>query len=148
MVDETPTPASPTPRPASRTAPIAIWSLVLAVLFFVGGWLFAAVPAVICGHIAWSKIRKSRGTLGGKGIATAGLILGYIGLVLGVMGIPLLVNMMQSERERLHRLSIERKEIASDDGKLKVTTSSFWVKRSDLNKRASLQAAYKDKECI
>jgi Domain of unknown function (DUF4190) len=146
MVDETPTPASPTPRPASRTAPIAIWSLVLAVLFFVGGWLFAAVPAVICGHIAWSKIRKSRGTLGGKGIATAGLILGYIGLVLGVMGIPLLVNMMQSERERLHRLSIERKEIASDDGKLKVTTSGFWVKRSDLNKRASLQAAYKDKE--
>jgi Domain of unknown function (DUF4190) len=146
MVDETPPPPSPTPRPASRTAPIAIWSLVLAVLFFVGGWLFAAVPAVICGHIAWSKIRKSRGTLGGKGIATAGLILGYMGLMLGVMGIPLLVSMMQSERERLHRLSIERKEIASDDGKLKVTTSGFWVKRSDLNKKASLQAAYKDKE--
>jgi len=36
-------------------------------------------PAVICGHIAWSKIRKSGAALRGKGIATAGLILGYIG---------------------------------------------------------------------
>jgi hypothetical protein len=54
--------------------------------------------------------------------------------------------MIQSDHERWHRLSTERKEIASDDGKLKVITSGFWVKRSDLNKGASLQAAYKDKE--
>jgi Domain of unknown function (DUF4190) len=148
MSEETLPPSSPPPllQPAFRTAPIAIWSLVLAILSFFCGWLFTAIPAVICGHVARFKIRKSGGALGGKGIATAGLILGYMGLVLGVMGIPLLVSMMQSERQRLHRLAIERKEIASDDGKLKVTTSGFWVKRSDLNKEASLQAAYKDKE--
>jgi hypothetical protein len=108
--------------------------------------MFTAIPAVICGHLARSKIRKSGGELAGKGIATAGLILGYIALVLGVVGIPLLISMIQSERERLHHLGIERKEIASDDGKSKITTSGFWVKRSDLNKEASLQAAYKDKE--
>jgi hypothetical protein len=56
-------------------------------------------PAVLCGHIAWSKIRKSGGALRGKGIATARLTLGYIGLALGVMGIPLLVGMIQSLRE-------------------------------------------------
>ena len=39
-----------------------------------------------------------------EGNATAGLILGYIALVLGVMGIPLLVSMIQSDRERLHDL--------------------------------------------
>jgi Domain of unknown function (DUF4190) len=139
-------PPPPVPQPTSRTAPIAIWSLVLAILSFTCGWLFTAIPAVICGHIAWSKIRKSGGTLSGKGIAAAGLILGYIGLALGVLVIPLLVSMIQSERERLQHLAIERKEIASDDGKLKVTTSGFWVKKSDLNKEASLQAAYKDKE--
>jgi hypothetical protein len=54
--------------------------------------------------------------------------LGYIALVLNValfvIGVPLLVTMIRSERERLHRLAIERKEIASDDGKLKVTTSA------------------------
>lgn len=139
-------PPPPVPQPISRTAPTAIWSLVLAILSFTCGWLFTAIPAVICGHIACSKIRKSGGTLSGKGIATAGLILGYTGLALGILGIPLLVSMIQSERERLHHLAIERKEIASDDGKLKVTTSGFWVKRSDLNNEASLQAAYKDKE--
>jgi hypothetical protein len=80
------------------------------VLSFFCGWLFTAIPALICGHIARSKIRKSGGALGGKGIATAGLILGYIALVLGIMGIPLLVSMIQSDRERLHRLSTERKE--------------------------------------
>jgi hypothetical protein len=33
-----------------------------------------------------------------------GLILGYIALVLGIMGIPLLVSMIQSDRDRLQRL--------------------------------------------
>jgi hypothetical protein len=125
------------PQAVLRTAPVAIWSLVLAILSFTCGWLFTAVPAVICGHIARSKIRKSGGGLGGKGIATAGLILGYIALVLGIMGIPLLVSMIQSDRERLHRLSTERKEIV--DGKIKVTVPGTWTKLPELNKQATLQ---------
>src|SRR5881396_2027226 len=96
MAEETLPPPPPDPQPVPRTAPAAIWSLVLAVLSFFCGWLVTAIPAVICGHIARSKIRKSGGALGGKGVATAGLILGYIALVLGVMGIPLLVSMIQS----------------------------------------------------
>src|SRR6266436_8714343 len=137
MADETPPPPCP---------PVAIWSLILAVLSFTCGWLFTAIPAVICGHIARSKIRKSGGALGGKGIATAGLILGYIALVLGVMGIPLLVSMIQSDRERLHRLSTERQEIASDDGKIKVTVPGLWTKLPELNKKATLQVGDKSKE--
>src|SRR5437667_7710404 len=134
MADETP----PPPRPAvvqtvPRTPLVAIWSLILAVLSFTCGWLFTAIPAVICGHIARSKIRKSGGTVGGKGIATAGLILGYVALVIGAMGIPLLISMIQSDRERLHRLSTERKEIASDDGKIKVTVPGMWTKMPGLN---------------
>ena len=144
MADETP----PPPRPAvaqtvPRTPPVAIWSLILAVLSFTCGWLFTAIPAVICGHIARAKIRKSGGTLGGRGIATSGLILGYIALVLGIMGIPLLISMIQSDRERLHRLSTERKEIASDDGKIKVTVPGMWTKMPGLNKFASLQVGDK-----
>ena len=146
MADETTPPPPPVPEPVPRTAPAAIWSLVLAVLSFTCGWLFTAIPAVICGHVARSKIRKSGGALCGKGIATAGLILGYIALVLGVMGIPLLVSMIQSDRERLHRLSTERKEIASDDGKIKVTVSGMWTKLPELNKQATLQVGYKSKE--
>jgi hypothetical protein len=99
--DVTPPPTPPAPpvsQPVLRTAPAAIWSLVLAILSFTCGWLFTAIPAVICGHIARSKIRKSGGALRGQGIVTAGLISGYIALVLGVMGIPLLVSMIQSDR--------------------------------------------------
>jgi hypothetical protein len=147
--DVTPPPTPPAPpvsQPVLRTAPAAIWSLVLAILSFFCGWLFTAIPAVICGHIARSKIRKSGGALGGMGIATAGLILGYIALVLGVMGIPLLVSMIQSDRERLHRLSTERKEIAYDDGKLKVTVPGTWTKLPGLNKQATLQVGDKSKQ--
>src|SRR5437762_10414173 len=136
-------PPPPVPQPAPHTAPAAIWSLVLAILSFTCGWLFTAIPAVICGHVARSKIRKSGGALGGKGIATAGLTLGYIALVLGVMGIPLLISMIQSDRERLHRLSTERKDIASEDGKLMVSVPGTWTKLPELNKRATLQVGDK-----
>jgi len=147
MADETPPPPRPAvPQTVPRTPPVAIWSLILAVLSFTCGWLFTAIPAVICGHIARAKIRKSGGALGGRGIATAGLILGYIALVLGIMGIPLLVSMIQSDRERLQRLSTERKEIASDDGKIKVTVPGTWTKLPELNKLASLQVGHKSKE--
>src|SRR5205814_5483318 len=144
--DVTPPPTPPVSQPVLHTAPAAIWSLVLAILSFTCGWLFTAIPAVICGHVARSRIRKSGGALRGKGIATAGLILGYIALVLGVMGIPLLVSMIQSDRERLHRLSTEQKEITSDDGKLWVTVTGMWTKIPELNKQASLQVGYKSKE--
>src|SRR5438093_8916372 len=146
MADETtPPPPSSAPSVAPSTAPAAIWSLVLAVLSFFCGWLFTAIPAVICGHVALSKIRKSGGALRGKRIATAGLILGYLALVLGVMGIPLLVSMIQSDRERLHRLSIEKQEIASDDGKITVMVPGTWTKLPGLNKQATLQVGYKSK---
>jgi hypothetical protein len=147
MADETPpSPPPAVPQTVPRTPPVAIWSLILAVLSFTCGWLFTAIPAVICGHIARAKIRKSGGTLGGRGIATTGLVLGYFALVLGIMGLPLLVSMIQSDRERLQRLSIERKELASDDGKIKATVPATWTKLPELNKRASLQVGNKSKE--
>jgi hypothetical protein len=80
------------------------------------------------------------------GIATAGLIVGYIALVLGVMGIPLLVSMIQSDRERLHRLAMEKQEIASDDGKIRVTVPGLWTKLPELNKQATLQVGDKSKQ--
>ena len=147
MADETsPSPAPSVPQTVPHTPAVAIWSLILAVLSFTCGWLFTAIPAVICGHVARSKIRKSGGGLGGRGIATAGLILGYIALAVGIMGIPLFVSMIHSDRERLQRLSTERKEIASDDAKIKVTVPGTWTKLTELNKQAWLQVGNKSKE--
>jgi len=42
----------------------------------------AGIPAVICGHMAQSKIKQSAGALSGGGMATAGLITGYISMVM------------------------------------------------------------------
>ena len=54
--------------------------------------------------------------------------------------------MIQSDRERLQRLSRERKEIASDDGKIKVTVPGTWTKLPELNKQAPLQVGNKSRE--
>ena len=79
-------------------------------------------------------------------IALAGLIIAYVEIPMGVFGGIMLVDMIRSERVRLHELGLQKKEITSDDEKSKITVSAFWVKRTDLNQKASLQAAYKDKE--
>lgn len=39
------------------------------------------IVAVILGHLALSDIKKSAGRLGGRGLAIAGLVLGYLGVV-------------------------------------------------------------------
>lgn len=77
--------------PAPRTSGKAVASLVSGI---VGLPLFlcctlSGVPAVVLGFMARSEIRKSQGTLTGDGMATAGLILGLIAVVLGVAGIIL-----------------------------------------------------------
>jgi general secretion pathway protein G len=68
----------------SRTSGLAIASLVLGILSF-GFWIVTGLPAVICGHLSLSKIKKASGTIGGRGLAIAGLITGYIGLAVGTL---------------------------------------------------------------
>lgn len=72
-----------------KTAGIAVTSLVLGILGLICLGPFAAIPAVICGHIAKSKIKEAAGALQGEGLALAGLILGYVGIGLSIVLIPL-----------------------------------------------------------
>lgn len=90
MSDVTPPPA-PEPAPAPyapyasapysaaaagpKTNTLAIVSLVLA--------FFISLGAVICGHIALNQIKQTGE--GGRGLAIAGLVLGYLGLVVGLI---------------------------------------------------------------
>ena len=145
MPEETLPPVIPTAT-HSRTEPLAIFSLVLALLSWFACLLLASIPAIILGHMARSKIRRSNGALQGMNIALAGLIIAYVEIPMGVLGGIMLFDMIRSERVRLHELALEKKQIAADDEKSKITVSGFWVKRTDLNQKASLQAAYKDKE--
>ena len=72
---------------AAKTSAHAIWSLVLGILSFLCLGFITGIPAVICGHVARSKIRKSSETLTGGGMALAGLILGYVGIVVTTIGV-------------------------------------------------------------
>ncbi len=73
-----------------RTVGQATASLVLGILSLVMFGILTAIPAVICGHIAKSKIKKDPENLTGEGQALAGLITGYLGIVSGLMVIPIL----------------------------------------------------------
>lgn len=63
----------------AQTSGKAIGSLISGMLFFI---LPSAIVAVVLGHISLSEINHSVGRLRGKGIAIAGLVLGYIGIAL------------------------------------------------------------------
>ena len=68
------------------------WSLALGILALIIPCL-TVIPAVICGHKAISKANNNPELYGGKGLAIAGLVTGYLGLVSGLI-IALLAGML------------------------------------------------------
>jgi hypothetical protein len=75
----------PAPYGGQRpTNNLAIAALICGVgqLFF---WFVAGIPAIVLGHIARRQIRQTGEA--GDGMALAGLILGYVGLVFTVLAI-------------------------------------------------------------
>lgn len=76
-MDVPPPVPAPTPVPAvvtKTTSGAAIVSLVAGVVAICGG--LTSIVAIIFGHVALSRIRRQP-TLAGRGLAIAGLVLGY-----------------------------------------------------------------------
>ena len=74
------------PLPAgvpAESSGLALTSMILGISGFLCG--VTAIPAVICGHLALGKIRQSQGRITGGGLAVAGLIMGYLGVVILVI---------------------------------------------------------------
>jgi putative exporter of polyketide antibiotics len=65
----------------------AIWSLVLGLLGLFCCGFFTGIPAVILANMAKKEI-PARGE-GGAGLATAGLVLGIIAIIWGVISVIL-----------------------------------------------------------
>ena len=64
------------------------------------------IAAVVLGHLALAEIKKSAGRLAGRGMAMAGLILGYIGvamvpfiLIIAAIAIPNLLRAKMAANE-------------------------------------------------
>jgi hypothetical protein len=77
--------ANPYVQPA-KTNGLAIASLVLGII-----WIYwvGSILAVIFGFIALNQINRSQGREGGRGLAIAGIVLGFIGLGVIVLAIIL-----------------------------------------------------------
>jgi hypothetical protein len=79
-------PAYGAPAPTG-TNKKAIWSLVLGILGLLCCGFFTGIPAIILARMAKSEIAQTRQE--GSGLATAGLVLGIIAVVWGVISVIL-----------------------------------------------------------
>ena len=75
--------SSSSSKPAGRTSGLGIASMVLGIL-----WLFwlGSLLAVIFGHISLSQIQKDS-SIRGRGMAIAGVALGWIGIAALLIGL-------------------------------------------------------------
>ncbi len=81
-------------QPPSGSTPIGTPSSSLAVISLIAGILgltllpvVGSIVAVITGPMARREIAASGGALSGEGLATAGMVLGWISLALTVIGL-------------------------------------------------------------
>lgn len=72
--------------PAPETSGFAIASLVCSLASWFIVPFFGAIAGVILGHIARHEIRHSYGQKRGGGLAIAGLVIGYVQIVLALLG--------------------------------------------------------------
>lgn len=69
-----------TTPPTSTTAMISLIAGILGLTFFP---FVGSVLALILGYMSKKEIEQSNGTLSGEGLATAGIVTGWIGVGLG-----------------------------------------------------------------
>jgi hypothetical protein len=81
------------PQQPPSTNGLAIASLVCGLGQFML-WGVASLAAIITGHIALGQIKRTQ--QGGRGMAIAGIVLGYIGLAVGVLLFALVVVLAAS----------------------------------------------------
>jgi hypothetical protein len=82
-----------TSSPFAETNILALISLISGVLAWLGLFGLGGLVAVVTGHIAKNQIRGSMGQQTGEGVATAGLVLGYLNIVMTLLVLCLAVLM-------------------------------------------------------
>jgi hypothetical protein len=97
-----------------ETSGKAIFSLISGILFLIPPF---SLVAVIFGHLSLSEIRRSAGRLSGRGLAVAGLVLGYLGVLeivgLIVLGIVATPSTNKSAMQKMMVMNNENSVVAS-----------------------------------
>ncbi|MEO6206862.1 MAG: DUF4190 domain-containing protein [Candidatus Limnocylindrales bacterium] len=68
---------------------MAVASMVLGILWIY--WI-GSILALVFGYVAKRQIRDAGGTLGGSGMATAGIVLGWVGI--GILALIILFSIL------------------------------------------------------
>lgn len=73
--------------PVRQTSTLALMSLIFGIL----GWTLlpfaGSLIAIVTGHMARSEIRRAPDAYDGDGMAVAGLVMGYLAIVLSVLAV-------------------------------------------------------------
>ncbi|MDZ7733745.1 MAG: DUF4190 domain-containing protein [Acidimicrobiia bacterium] len=90
-----PSPYPYPPQPTRRTNTLAVISFVLGLVGLTGFCLLTGIPALILGYKATAASSgDAAGAEDGEGLATAGIVLGWISTVVSVLIIAFFVAMM------------------------------------------------------
>ncbi len=79
------------PYYAPQTSGMAIGSLIASIMGLTLLPTIGSVIGLILGYMARNQIRDSGGTIGGDGLAKVGIILGWVGVTLTVLGVCLVI---------------------------------------------------------
>lgn len=83
------------PYPTTTTNGMAIASMVLGIVWIY--WI-GSIVGLILGYLALREIRKDPQRMEGKGMAIAGIVLGWIGVVVLVLAIALGIYIWKTDR--------------------------------------------------
>ena len=84
---EQPVPGMPDQITPPVTSGLAIASMVCGIISLPLCWIWAVagIPAVICGHMALKTIKNSETPVEGRGMAIAGLVTGYLAILIQII---------------------------------------------------------------
>lgn len=82
------------PPAAPPTSSMAMVSMIAGIVGWVLAPLIGSLVAIVTGHMAKREIRESAGQLSGDGMATAGLVLGYLQIVPAILCTCVIVVML------------------------------------------------------
>jgi hypothetical protein len=84
-------PYQPVMQPMQRDSGAAIASLIFGIMAWVFLPFLGAIVAIITGHVGINEVNNSNGMVRGKGMAVAGLVMGYVQIAILVLIIVVLV---------------------------------------------------------
>ena len=98
-----PAPAAPRfVQPGGETSTKATASLVLGICGLLVLPLVCSVLALVFGYQARGEIARSNGALRGEGNATAGIVLGWIGTIFGILAIVAIIALVAGTGVEVH----------------------------------------------